>query len=236
MDLNIIIHRNGSGDQLSSINDKLARCKELGFHTIALSVYATFNTIPPAPKLDQLSIPDGLKVLTRLTAMVSSSDEVFKVSKSKEKSEYDLLAYEPQNTKILQHLASSSSSFEILTFNLCDRLDYNTFKVSLQKLKQQGVCIELNYATAQINSFRRNIIANGQCLTEKSSRNVILSNGIDDIFRLRGPKDAQFIGVLFLMSMNKCHDAVYNNGSNAINLAKHRGNPASSAIEHVKSE
>lgn len=236
MDLNIVIHKNSTGNTFSGINEKLARCKELGFHTVALSVYATHDTIPPAPKLNELSIPNGLKVLTRLTAIVSSSDEVYKFSKSKLRLEYDLLAFEPQNTKILQHLASSSPNFEILTFNLTERLDYSIFKISLQKLKQQGVCVELNYASTQINSFRRNIIANAQGLTEKSSRNIILSNGIDDIFRLRGPKDAQFIGVLFLMSMNKCHDAVFNNGLNAINLAKHRGNQASSAIVHVKSE
>lgn len=237
MDLNVlIVDIDGKRDSNQVVNDKLARCKELGFQTICLSVIVDAQNVPfdvpPAPKRNELSIPFGLTVLFRLTVIVTDPMQVYKVNKCKERSKYDILAFQPQNYKILQHLSTGNTNFEILTFDLADRLDYNLFKISLQKLEQHGVCIEINYGQAQLSSStRRNIISNGQSLTEKSTRNIILSSGVNDIFRLRGPKDAKYLGVLFLLSINKCHDAVFKNGLKAIDLAKHRSNPASSAIE-----
>lgn len=238
MDLNVIIDNCGERNSSQMINEKLVRCKELGFETIAISVIVDASkepfSIPPPPIIDNLIIPKKLTVLTRLTVKVSENIQIYKVNKSKERSKYDLLAYEPQNPKILQYLAMGNTTFEIMTFELASRLDYNLFKFSMKSIEAQGICVELNYGPAQLGStMRRNTISNGQSLTEKSTKNIILSSGVDDIFRLRSPKDAKYLGVLFLMSINKCHEAVFNNGHKAINLGKNNSNPASSAIEMV---
>lgn len=237
MDLNIIVGNSEHIDPDKVINEKLCRCKELGFLSIALAVIidppkeGQIN-VPKSPKLDNLVIPKGLQVYTRLTVKVSETIQIFKVNKSKERSNYDLLALEPQNVKMLQYLTSASTPFDILTFDLTDRLDYNLFRLSFNNLEKIGICIEINYGPAQLSStLRRNTITNGQSLTERSSRNIILSSGIEDTFRLRGPKDAKYLGVIFLLSTSRSHDAVYKNGAKAIHHAKHRTNPASSAIE-----
>lgn len=240
MDLNVIIENCGPRDSSQVIKQKVVRCESLGFQTIALSVVIEIKTnspiVPLPPDIKDLT-SGKLKVYTRLTAKVSETIQLYKLNKCKETAQYDLLALEPQNAKILQYISMGSAELDILTFNLSERLDYNLFKIGYKVLEDLGVCTEINYGPAQLgSSLRRNIICNGQNLTEKTVKNIILSSGIDDPFRLRSPKDAKSLGVLFLMPANKCHDAVFNNGTKAIKLAKHRVNPASSAIELIKSD
>lgn len=240
MDLNVIIENCGTRDSDQVIKQKLYRCEALGYHTIALSVVIEIQTnslkVPSPPDIKDLIATSKLKIYTRLTAKVNETIQLYKLNKCKETPQYDLLALEPQNAKILQYISMGSAELDILTFNLSERLDYNLFKIGYKVLEDLGVCIEINYGPAQLgSSLRRNIICNAQNLTEKTVKNIILSSGIDDPFRLRGPKDAKSLGVLFLMSSDKCHDAVFNNGMKAIKLAKHRVNPASSAIELIKS-
>lgn len=246
MDLNICIENCGVRDSDALINEKLDRCKQLGFHTIALSVCVDI-TSPKPKQQQQLNIPmppdkslyttRNMKVYTRLTVKVQETIQLFKLSKSPEASKYDLLALEPQNAKILQYIATGSTELDILTFNLSERLDFSLFKVRFKILEERGVCIEINYGPAQLgSSLRRNIICNGQNLIEKTHKNVILSSGVEDIFRLRGPKDAVSLGVLFMIPPKRCYNTVYKNGKKALDLAKHRANPISSAIELIKSE
>lgn len=233
----MVIDNCGNRDSNKVINEKLCRCKELGFERVAISVIMESPKndqfeIPPAPKMNELTIPSQMTVYTRLTAKVSEAIQIYKIIKSKERSNYQLLALEPQNMKILQYLAMGTTNFEILTFDLAERLDYNLFKIKLKCLEDKGVCIEINYGPAQLgSSLRRNTITNGQSIVEKGTKNIIVSSGVDDIFRLRGPKDAKYLCVLFMLPINKCHPAVYTNGLKAINLAEHHRNPASSAIK-----
>lgn len=238
MDLNVIVENCGPRDSDQIIKQKLARCKVLGFEAVALSVTIEIKDekfeVPLPPDVEGLS-SSQFKVYTRLTAKVSETIQIYKLNKSKETAKYDLLALEPQNAKILQYISSGSADLDILTFNLSQRMDYTLFKTAFRVLEERGVCIEINYGPAQLgSSLRRHTICNGQNLTEKTSKNIILSSGVNDIFRLRGPKDATSVGVLFLMAPNKCHEAVFKNGTKAINHAKHRANPASSAIELVQ--
>lgn len=237
-----MIENCGSRDSDQVIRHKLERCKALGFHTVALSVIIDVKNNSPTGVYAVPKRPDttsynsfDFKILTRLTVKVSESLQLYKLGKCKEISQYDLLALEPHNQNILQYICVGSAQLDILTFDLTERLDYNLFKVGYKVLENKGVCVEINYGQAQLGSaLRRNIICNGQNLTEKTSKNIILSSGIDDAFRFRGPKDVKSLGILFFLSLNRSHDAVYTNGIKAINLAKHRANPASSAIELIK--
>ena len=240
MDLNICIELDGVRDSDQVIREKLERCRELGFHTVALSV--TFDA--SNPDLKQLNIPPppnkesfvtSLKVYTRLTARVSENSQLFKLNKHPNSSKYDLLALEPQNANLLKYIATGSTELDILTFNLGERLDFSLFKFRFKLLEDRGVCVEINYGPAQLGSaIRRNIICNGQNLIEKTHKNVILSNGVGDIFRLRGPSDAVNLGILFMIPQKRCHDTVYKNAQMALECAKHRANPISSAIELIK--
>lgn len=235
----MIVEEDGVRDSDSTLRQKLARCKLLGFETVALSVIIDVKNnspiVPPPPDLKTL-LSDQMKVYTRLTVRVSDTIQLYKLNKCKETSKYNLIALEPQNSKLLQYICMGSADLDILTINLSERLD-NLSKVKFNILDERGVCTEINYGPAQSSSsLRRNIICNGQNLTEKSVKNLILSSGVSDSFRLRGPKDAKNLGVLFLLPIDKCHNAVFNNGSKALKLSQHRTNPASSAIELVKTE
>lgn len=233
MELNLIVEDSGIRDTCQVMNEKILRCKVLGFKTIALTVVINAPVVPQPPNLSAL-VTSQLTVYTRLTVRVKESLELYKLSKCKELSHYNLLALEPQNSDILQYICSGNAELDILTFNLSERLDYNIFKSNFKVLEDRGVCIEINYGPAQLGSaLRRNIICNGQNLTEKTMKNIILSNGVSDTFRLRGPQDAKSLGVLFLLPSNKCFEAVFKNGTKAINLSKYRRNPASSAIELI---
>lgn len=239
MDLNVIIENFGQRDSDQVIKDKISRCRALGFKVIALSVVVEIKgsnfRIPEPPNVKSLSSNQGpysLKVYSRLTLKVSDSKQLYNLKKETPK--YDLLALEPQNPGILTYISTGDADLDILTLDLSGRLDYSIFKTRFKVLEERGVCVEINYGPAQQgSSLRRNIVSNGQNLAEKTTKTVILSNGVSDVFRLRGPKDAQSIGTLFLMPVSKCHDAVYNNGKKAINLARARVNPTSRAIEEV---
>lgn len=239
MDLNVIIENYGQRDSDQVIKEKISRCRVLGFKVIALSVVveikgSTFK-IPEPPNVKSLSSNQGpysLTVYSRLTVKITGCKQLYKLKK--ETSKYDLLALEPQNLNTLQYICKGEADLDILTFDLSNRLEYSVFKTRFKVLEERGVCVEINYGPAQQgSSLRRHIVCNGQNIVEKTTKTVILSNGVSDIFRLRGPNDAQSIGTLFLMPVNKCHDAVYNNGKKAINLAKSRVNPTSRAIEEI---
>lgn len=243
MDLNICIETGGVRDSDQIIREKVERCRLLGFHTIALSVNIDLSdkskeqlVIPSPPTKDVISHP-RLTVCTRLTVKVSETIQLYKLNKSPELSKYGLLALEPQNNKLLQYITTGSADLDILSFDLSDRPDFNLFKTRFKLLQTRGVCFEINYGPAQLgSSLRRNIISNGQNLVEKINKNLILSSGVQDIFRLRSPMDAQSLGVLFMIPYKKCHETVYKNGSKALEAAKQRVNPISSAIELVNQE
>lgn len=240
MDLNVIIENCGPRDPDNVIQEKLSRCRALGFREVAMSVIVEVkNAKPVIPAPPDLKLytsnngPHSLKVYSRLTVKISEPKFLYNLKK--ETSKYDLLALEPQNLKVLQYIGNGDAELDILTFNLADHLDYSIFKAKITELEKRGVCTEINYGPAQMgNSSRRNIICNGQNLFEKFPKNIILSNGISDTFRLRGPKDAQSIGTLFLMPVTKCHDAVFRTARGAIKLAKNRSNPTSRAIEEIE--
>lgn len=240
MDLNIIVGSKDTRDSPETIREKVIRCMELGHKTIALSIVIDLdakqtNVQVPSPPTTGEFKSLNVKVLTRLTVRVAETLQLYKLNKHANTNQYDLLALEPQNSKILQYISIGSADLDILTFSLSDRMEYNLYKVGFKVLEQRGVCFEINYGPAQINqASRRNVICNGQMLAEKTSKNIIFSSGVDDIFRFRGPKDAESLGVLFLLPSGRCYDAVYNNGTKAINSSKHRKNPCSSAIELIK--
>lgn len=256
MDLNICIECAGVRDSDNVIREKLDKCFQLGFHTVALSVNIDVSNykskgkgskaksgetddihIPPAPDKKSLNLTNKLKVYTRLTVRVGHTEPLYKLSKNPVTSTYDLLALEPQNYEILQYIARGNTNLDILTFDLSDRMDFNIFKTKFKILEDKNVCMEINYGATQMgSSMRRNIICNGQNLIEKTIKNVILSNGVQDTFRLRGPMDAMSLGVLFMIPQKRCHDTVYKNGAKALESAKHRANPISSAIELIKSD
>lgn len=235
MDLNICIEISGVRDPDDIIREKVNKCCQLGFNIIALSVMVDPDQkIPPPPDTQSFSQTSKLKIYTRLTVRVKRTDSLYKLNKDQIASQYDLLALEPQNFDILQYITRGNANLDIITFDLTDRLDFNMFKTKFKTLADKGVCIELNYGPAQMGSaMRRNVICNGQNLIEKAGKNVILSNGVQDIFRLRGPMDAKSVGVLFLIPPKRCHDTVYKNGKIAIDSAKHRKKPITSVIEKI---
>lgn len=239
MDLNVIIEDCGPRDSPQLVQQKLTKCKLLGYQTIALSVIIETGNdnnfkVPPPPSQDELTITQ-LKVYTRLTVRVNTDAQLYYLErKSKEAAQYDLIALEPNNAKILQYIVTGSAKLDILTFNLFEKVNHDLTKVKFRLLEDRGVCIEINYGQAQLGSaLRRNIICNGQNLVEKTSKTLIFSSGISDIFRLRSPTDVKHLAVLFFLPTSKCHDSVFNNGRKAISHAKRRVEPTSSAIEKV---
>jgi len=241
MDLNICIEDLGVRDSEETIRQKIDKCKQLGFHTIALSVVVDLSEskskmvqIPEPPNKEVLNIGKRFTIYTRLTVKVNHTDSLYKLNKNPTTASYDLLALEPLNYDILQYIARGNTSLDILTFDLSERMDFNFFKTKFKTLEDRNVCIEINYGAAQLGSaLRRNIICNGQNLIEKTMKNVILSNGVKDLFRLRGPMDAISLGVLFMIPQKRCHDTVYKNATKALESAKYRSNPTSSAIELI---
>lgn len=251
MDLNVIIgvishnnnviHQRIDSEQI--IKQKLERCKILGHKEVALAIVVDLTdtggkkqqpSVPPPPNITDI-IPSHMKAYTRITIRFSDPGQLHKVKTFAHK--YDLIALQPLNAKMLEYVTTGNPEVDILSLDLSEKIENNFYKTSVKVLEERGVCIEINYGPAQLGStMRRSVISNGQGLVEKSHKNIILSSGIDDIFRLRGPKDAKCLGVLFMLTLNQSHDAVFNNGQKAISCSKSRKNPVATVIELIKTE
>lgn len=237
MDLNLIVEEDSNRDDDRTIDEKIKKALELGFNIVAITVRILPEQIVdiPSPPAIPKDYQYNKNVYTRLTVAVSDPIQIYKLNQTAESKRYDLLALEPLNKKMLSYLCGGPSDFDILTFSFEERVDFSLFKVSFKILETRGVCLEINYSKAQAGStFRRNIICGGQNLIEKSRKNIILSSGTSDIFRLRNPKDVVSLGPLFFLPSNLCHSAVYKAGHRAIKLSKIRKNQVNAAIEMVQ--
>ncbi|KPM11919.1 ribonuclease P-like protein [Sarcoptes scabiei] len=150
--------------------------------------------IPVPPRIK--TIHSDLKILKRLTIRIDDGNSLFHLNKSETIKQYDLLALEPINERMLNHLNAGRIDFDILTFNQSDSSLFNSIKKANFSLPiSKGIAIELNYGHCLVSSTqRRQTLAFGQILVDKTlGKNIILSSGTKSHLKIRSPRDVIYL-------------------------------------------
>ncbi|RWS23724.1 ribonuclease P protein subunit p30-like protein, partial [Leptotrombidium deliense] len=223
MDLNIVIENESQRDSKEVIFNKIKTALKLGYKTIALNVKINENQIVNPPKAPVVELKDSshFKILTRVTVVLEDPAKVHKLTKSQILKEYDLLAIEPVNDKIMNLICGGNLECDIVSFSLQTKMAFNIKKLNFTVPLNKGTCFEVNYRQLLMDSTsRQNVIAASQTLVSRlKGKNVLLSSGAQTAMELRGPYDVTNLALLLDIPEHKAKHAVYNNGSKAIRLS-----------------
>lgn len=237
MDLNIIIEEDKHRDTDDVIIRKIKHAILLGYKVIALTIHLDGKSIGktiPSPTNVHKNTPFDKKVsiFTRLTVTVDDQSIMYKLSQSSSTKEYDIIAIQPLNEKIIQAFCSGNIDCDILTMEMSEKLPFDLKRLNLALPISRGCFFEINYSQAlSSQSARINVISNGQLLVDKCrSKGIILSSGARSHIFLRSPHDVVNLGLLFELKDHLAKQAVFKLGQNVLRHANSRKNSASIAV------
>ena len=207
----------------------------VGFRVVALSVRIRAADVPSyMPRPPVIAVPSEcrMRVITRLTLCLEDQATIYKVMQNPVLKEYDLMAVEPLNDKILNQISSGSLEPDVVTFDLSQRLPVDMKRANLKLPISRGVCFEICFTQAFTGqSSRANTFSSAQLLVDKTKgKNVIISSGAKTCINMRGPYDAAAIGLLFGMKELRCKESVFRSGDTCIRHAECRKNSSLLAV------
>uniref|UniRef100_A0A8C7X0Y8 Ribonuclease P protein subunit p30 n=1 Tax=Oryzias sinensis TaxID=183150 RepID=A0A8C7X0Y8_9TELE len=217
MDLNLMF----SADR-TRISKLLETAAHLGFSTVAINY--TFEPTAkqkqeiPVPKpinelIDQLPVVQGrsrpIRVLNRLTVVVSDPSHYVRRPNAPEYRRFDLLAVQPTSEKLF-HAACMLYDIDIICISVTEKLPFFFKRAPINGAIDRGVVFEVSYSAAiRDSTMRRYTIANAASLTDScKGKNVILSSAAEKALELRGPYDITNLGLLFGLSDGDAKEAV----------------------------
>ncbi|KAG0412243.1 hypothetical protein HPB47_010603 [Ixodes persulcatus] len=225
MDLNILVQRESEKLDKATVIGKIRAAFKLGYDVVALNVVVgsqelgTKNKIPEPPCYslgpEDLSASRGrkLRILTRLTAVLSESAQSHRLFQSPIAKKYDIIAVTPTQEKMFQQLCNQGD-LDILSLPLDTKLPFLVKRAQYGAATGRGVMFEVQYAPCLRDPAPlRNTLANCQNL---------LHAGQGKAQELRGPNDAANVGLLFGLSECTARDAVYGNCKSVIVHAETR--------------
>ena len=244
MDLNIVVEEDKIRDSDTVIIDKVKRSISLGYKVIALAVHVdgrnlAKTTVVAPPKIHKTHKFDKkVSIYTRLTVTMDDQAILYKLSQSQWAKEYDILAIQPLNEKIMQSFCSGNIDCDILTLNMSEKLPFDLKRVNLTLPVVRGSVFEINYSQALSSQTARvNVISNGQLLVDKSrSKSILLSSGARNLLFLRSPYDVCNLALLFDLKDHLARESVFKLADKVIQYACARKNAASLAVKVEQEE
>uniref|UniRef100_G3MKC1 Uncharacterized protein n=1 Tax=Amblyomma maculatum TaxID=34609 RepID=G3MKC1_AMBMU len=237
MDLNLLVQRGSEKLDKANVIKKINTAFQLGYDVVALNVEIGANELgaknkipePPQYSLNQpelkVTTPRNrrLRILTRLTAVLTDSIESHRLFQSPVAKKYDILAISVTQEKMFQHLCNQGE-FDIVCLPLDDRLPFVVKRTQYGAAKGRGLFFEIQYAPCiRDETSLRNTIANSQTLVHAGKgKGVIISSGAWMPRELRGPYDAANLGLVYGLTECTAHEAVFRNCRNVIMHAETR--------------
>uniref|UniRef100_T1ISN2 Uncharacterized protein n=1 Tax=Strigamia maritima TaxID=126957 RepID=T1ISN2_STRMM len=185
--------------------------------------------IPDPIKLDLDDIFDcgqvnekKCKILNRITFVMSDPAQGHKLNIANVR-KYDIVAVQP-TAEIMFQTICTSRDIDIISLELTERTIFRFKKSQIKMACGHEVAFEILYVPLiKDRTLRRNILANGQKLVEKSrGKNILLSSGASQQIDFRGPYDVANLGLLFGMSQELAKNAVSRNGRSLLLHAEAR--------------
>ncbi|XP_076314618.1 ribonuclease P protein subunit p30-like [Tachypleus tridentatus] len=139
---------------------------------------------------------------------------------------YDILAVQPVNEKIFQHVCGNME-VDIISLDLASRVPFTLKREQVGQASSRGMFFEIQYAPClKDKTARRNTISNSRILTQLTNKvNIIISSGASQVMDIRSCFDAANLGLLFGLPENKCKEAVWSNCKKVLSHAVSRKLP-----------
>ncbi|CAJ0585695.1 unnamed protein product, partial [Mesorhabditis spiculigera] len=140
-----------------------------------------------------------LRQFSRLTVTLNDADYVHNLFMDPQVKKYDLLAIRPGDLQIFNILQRKCDSFDIITYEATERVEWMKFSRQIRALQKEGVSFEITYVPALGDSHsRRMVLANGRSLFHSlANKGIIFASGARDVIDIRGPYDAMNMLTLF---------------------------------------
>ncbi|XP_013790318.1 ribonuclease P protein subunit p30-like [Limulus polyphemus] len=247
MDLNIIIQPiDGPREEEKISIQKVRMAIKLGFEVVALNVIVDGQQMegknlkipePPVIKLGDFEMAEvkvagkTFQVKSRLTCVVSDTNQCHHLTRSPLAKKYDILAVQPMNEKIFQHVCGNME-VDIICLDLASRLPFTLKREQVGQASTRGMFFEIQYAPCLKDRIaRRNTISNSRILTQLTNKvNIIISSGSSQVMDLRSCFDAANLGLLFDLPENKCKEAVWSNCKKVLSQAVSRKLPGKGVL------
>ncbi|CAN7939748.1 unnamed protein product, partial [Ixodes hexagonus] len=190
MDLNILVQRESEKLDKAAVIAKIKAAFKLGYQVVALNVVVgsqelgTKNKIPEPPSYslgpEDLASSRGkkLKILTRLTAVLSDSAQSHRLFQSPVAKKYDIIAVTPTQEKMFQQLCNQGD-LDILSLPLDAKLPFVVKRAQYGAATGRGVLFEVQYAAClRDQSSLRNTLANCQNLIHAGrGKGIVITSG-----------------------------------------------------------
>ena len=230
-----------SGNPLR-IEQRLTTLQKLGYKTATVShTIELISHITPAPETESWKSKCGLKVYTRLTAVLSDTSHLHVLSQDAAKS-YDLLAVQPQTEKLFQQCCGSLE-VDIIALDMTQRIPFYLKPPRVRQAIERGIHFEILYSPMILDSTaRRYIISTSKDLVQLTrGKNIIISSGAEKPIDLRGPYDIINLGLLFGLNESIARKAILDNCRSALLHAQARNATAKgvvsvTAVDKLKAE
>lgn len=222
-------------DNPFQVEQMLSGLKKLGYGTVALvHTVELVSHLVPAPSTEMWESKFGLKVYTRLTAVLSDQSHLHVLSQDPAKS-YDLLAVQPQTDKLFQQCCGSLE-VDIIALDMTRRLPFYLKPPQVRQAVERGIHFEILYSPMIMDSTaRRHTISTALDLVNLTKgKNLIISSGAEKPIDLRGPYDVINLGLLFGLNEAVARRAVMDNCRAALLHARARTSTAKGVVSVAK--
>lgn len=234
MDLNIIVKQNSNNvdDDKNTLREIINAAVTWGYSTIALNTIIDFKTIKKATEIPKPSHlievkkdDSPIKVLSRLTALVSTEIHCHYLMQSDTYKIYDILSIQPENEKMFKYILNNMN-IDIISLNL-ENLPFLIKRNHVKQAINKGMCFEIEYSQLLRNRLCRiwTITKGRNLISNNCKKNIIISSGAQNYMDIRQPEEVAHLGLLFGLNLNEGRDAVFKNAQMIIDHAYIRRKP-----------
>lgn len=226
MDLNLIVQRESEKLNRSIVVKKIQAAFKLGYEVIALNVVigpqelGAKNKIPEPPcyTVGEAEAEESrrsnrrLRILTRLTAVLTDNIQCHRLFQSPVTKKYDILAVSPTQERMFQQLCNQGE-FDILCLPLDSKMPFLVKRAQYGSATGRGIVFEIQYCPCiRDTTCLHNTLANAQTLVHAGKgKGVIITGGSWLPQELRGPLDVASLGFLYGLSECTAREAIYGN-------------------------
>ncbi|XP_023244592.1 ribonuclease P protein subunit p30-like [Centruroides sculpturatus] len=237
MDLNIIVSQNSNNIDEDLLQRNIKTAVTWGYSTVALNTIVDFKIIKkpteipkPIQFVEVKKDNESVRVLTRLTAIVSTEIHCHYLMHSNVVKLYDILSVQPENEKMFKYILNNMN-IDIISLNL-EMLPFLIKKNHIKQAANKGMHFEIEYSQLLRNRLCRVwTIAKGRNLVSNGcKKNLIVSSGAKNAMDIRQPEEVSRLCLLFGLTIQQGRDTVFTNSQKVIEHAYIRRKPGSEVI------
>ncbi|KAJ2220672.1 RNA-binding RNA processing protein rpp1, partial [Coemansia sp. RSA 485] len=139
---------------------------------------------------------NSIRVLRRVTALISEADHGHSVSGTATSNEYDLVAVRPLNEKMLMAASGGSwTNIDMISLDMAARWGFFAKHKTVGQALSLGYALEISYQGALDSSTRHQWVSNTAAVVRVTrGRNLVWTSGVQRAFDLRSPYDVTNLG------------------------------------------